>query len=72
MSELRGKSVAAELEALVGALPPATENEPARGASTEGALRILSAIAQSLGRPGSFASIDEARGWFQAQMGGQS
>ncbi|HYH44057.1 MAG TPA: hypothetical protein VEG34_00090 [Thermoanaerobaculia bacterium] len=72
MTELRGKSVAAEIESLVGALPPSTEVNPAKGVSTEGALRILSAIAQSLGRPGSFASIDEARGWFQARTGGLS
>lgn len=72
LAEQRGQSVTSELEALVGALPPATEANPAKSTTTEGTLRILSAIAQSLGRPGSFGSIDEARGWFQAQTGGQS
>jgi hypothetical protein len=68
VTEQRAKAVTAELESLVNALP--SDDAPDKDATSKGALRILSAIAQAQGHLASFQTIEEARGWFQSEAAG--
>jgi hypothetical protein len=66
VAEERATAISSELASLVGALGSSSEKTP----TLEGALRILSAIANAQGRIGGFQTIEEARGWFESRPGG--